>query len=188
MIQYRLLLFIIAALALLCGCGYRLGGGGALSEGYTTISIPYAGGDLDGNLTAAIIKEITATGCFEYRRDGGALSLQVKILDIYDENIDFRYDRHKDGRIKQTIIPTETRITAVAEVAVVEMGSGCTLLGPAKIAASVDFDHDFYKSRNGINVFSLGQLTDYDEAQDAAERPLNIALARKIADFVCDSW
>lgn len=176
-------------LAILCSsCGYRLGTAGDLPLSYHTISIPYVEGDFDGSLTAAIIRRIGTNGCMEYRREGGALLLQAKVIEISDENIDFRYDRHKDGRIKRTIIPTETRLIETVEVAIIDAGSGCVLRGPVRISGYVEFDHDFYKSRNGINIFSLGQLTDYDAAEDAAHRPLNEVMAKKIADFVCDSW
>lgn len=176
-------------LAFLCsGCGYQFGTAGDLPSTYHTISVPYVQGDFDGSLTAAVIRRIGTNGCMEYRQSGGALLLQAKIIEISDENIDFRYDRHKNGSIKHTIIPTETRLFETVEVAIIDAGSGCVLRGPVRITGYVEFDHDFYKSRNGINIFSLGQLTDYDAAEDAAHRPLNEVMARKIADFVCDSW
>lgn len=173
---------------ILSGCGYQFGGAGSLPQKYYTITVPYVEGDIDGALTAAIIRRISSNGAFEYRHSGGALLLQAKIIEIDDENVGFRYDRHRDGKIKQTIIPTETRLTEIVEVTVVDSGSGCAVLGPVWIRGSIDFDHDFYKSRNGINIFSLGQLTDYDSAEDAAMRPLNEVMAKKIADYICDSW
>lgn len=176
------------ALLLLCGCGYRTGAGNNL-KAYRTISIPYVCGDWDGTLTAELVKALTDSGTLQYRRCGGALTLEVEIVDEDVENIGFRYDRTtRRAKLKHDIIPIETRLIAVAEVRVVEACSGTVLLGPAQIVAAVDFDHDFYKSRNGINVFSLGQVTDVDEARDAAHSPLNYKLARKIVDFVNNSW
>lgn len=175
------------ALFLLCSCGYHFGQGG-LASTYRSISVPYVEGDLDGSLTAAIVRQLTESGDYEYRNGNGAISLSVKVIDVDDQNIGFRYDRKKKGKLTKNVIPTETRITAVAEVTVYEAATCCALLGPVLISASVDFDHDYYNSRDGINIFSLGQLSDYDEAYDAVKRPLNEALAKKIVDYVNDSW
>lgn len=170
-------------LLLLAGCGYRWGQGSVVSS-YQTISIPYVEGDEDGSLTAAIIKQISQSGTLRYCDSGGSLSLRVKLVDTNDENVSFRYDHKKDGRLSRSVIPDETRITAEVEVAVVESVSGKTIMGPVRLFADVDFDHDYYSSRHGINVFSLGQLTDYDEAYDAAQSPLNKRIAQKIVDFM----
>jgi hypothetical protein len=82
----------------------------------------------------------------------------------------------------------ETRIIATVEISVTESGSCRTLLEPVRLTASVDFDHDYYFSRNGVNVFSLGQLIDIDSAYDAVQTPLHDLLARKIVDYLNESW
>lgn len=154
------------------------------------MTVPYVEGDKDGLLTSAIIRQISARGDFEYLCDGGDLILKVVVVDLSEENIGFRYDRNKEGHISKyrDIIPTETRLIALAEVSVMEACSGVIVLGPVRLTASVDFDHDYYFSRDGVNTFSLGQLSDIDAALDAVRRPLNEALARKIVDYVADSW
>lgn len=139
-------------------------------------------------ITASIIRKITESGAYEYRNCDAALTLNVKVIDIRDENIGFRYDREKGGMLDNTIIPAETRLTAVAEVTLVDSCSRCAVLGPVLIRASVEFDHDYYNSRDGINVFSLGQLSDYDEGYDAAQKPLSEELGMKIVDYVNESW
>ncbi|MFQ5729847.1 MAG: hypothetical protein ACE5GN_05765, partial [Waddliaceae bacterium] len=93
-----------------------------------------------------------------------------------------------DDNLTHSMIPTETRIKVLAEVTVRDSCSGEMVLGPAKIYASVDYDHDYYFSRDAVNVFSLGQLTDSDAAHDAVQSPLNRALAQKIVDYVIHSW
>lgn len=180
-------LLISCTAGFLTGCGYHAGEDGIAAQ-YRTLSVPGVKGDIDGDLTSAIVEKISMSGCFEYHRDCGAATLFVELIDVDEENVGFRYDRHKDGKIRKWIIPTETRLIATAEVTLVEFGSGRTLLGPVRLTASIDFDHDYYTCRNGVNIFSLGQLTDYDEAYDAAYHPLNRALAQKIVDFICDSW
>lgn len=180
-------IFFICLIAIFPSCGYQFGQG-RLPSLYTSITVPYVEGDKDGFFTAELIKQLSLSGGFEYHRDCGALILKVVIIDFREENIDFRYDRNHEGRLTKSIIPTETRLTSIAEVVVIESASGKPILGPVRIAANVDFDHDYYSSRDGVNIFSLGQLSDYDEARDAAMTPLNRALAQKIVNYICDSW
>lgn len=168
-------------------CQYQFGQGD-LSEQYSTISIPYVEGDDEGELTTEVIHAISSSGGFKYLTCGGDLTLKIKLIEMYDENIGFRYDRHKDGKLKKGTIPTETRLYARVEVVVLETSSGVILRGPTLITTSIDFDHDYYYNRNSVNIFSLGQLNDIDEAQEAACHPLNKRLAEKITDYVLNSW
>jgi hypothetical protein len=159
-----------------------------LAGRYQTISIPYIQGDLDGSLTSAVVAEVVRTGVFEYRPCGGALLLKAKLTDSRDENIGFRYDRKKRGELRHSIIPTETRRTSYVEIVVEDPAAGSIVMGPVRISASFDFDHDYEYARDEVNVFSLGQLSDFDAACDAVQTPLNQALARKIVDYVTQSW
>lgn len=168
-------------------CGYQYGSVGIVSN-QNTITIPYAEGDWDGGLTTALIKEVATQGVFNYQRDSAALVLKVKILDYDNRDVGFRYEQKKDGELKHTIVPVETRLSLSTEVMIIESFSQKPLLGPIVLSAYVDFDHDFYSSRNGVNVFSLGQLSDYDDAYDAAMRPLNELMAQKIATYIQDSF
>jgi hypothetical protein len=131
---------------------------------------------------------MSESGALRYVSSEGDLTLTIKLIEFRDENIGFRYDRKKLGELKKAIIPTETRLHVIAEITVTETCSGKILRGPIRIATNVDFDHDFYSSYNGINVFSLGQLNDYDAAHDAVIDPLNRQLAEKIVDYVIQSW
>lgn len=182
--------FILIVLACLSlgSCGYRFGQGDGLTGRFSTLSVPYVEGDQDGSLTSAIIKEIVRAGVFEYQYSGGGLILKVKQIDLDEDNIGFRYDRKKRGTLTKDIIPTETRIAIVVEVSVIEAASCSTLMGPVRLAASVDYDHDYYSSRDGVNIFSLGQLSDLDAAYDAVQVTLNRAIAEKIADYISQSW
>jgi hypothetical protein len=180
--------FILYALCLtLVSCGYRFGQG-SIPDKYSTISIPYACGDIDGGLTGAVIKEVELNGGLQYVNCGGSIELCINLLDLRDQNIGFRYDRNKENQITHCIVPTETRVTAIVEIKVIDKCSGKCVLGPVILSSSVDFDHDYYSSRNGVNVFSLGQLNDIDAARDAVRNPLNKALARKIVEYVNESW
>jgi len=180
--KYSFYVIILGAL-ILTGCGYRFTPGGALSE-YHTISIPYVKNDSEGRMTAALIRVISSQTGLQYEKCGGDLTLLVDLLEFEEENIGYRYDRKNDGKLTHYIIPTETRLMGAAIVSLVDNISGEKIAGPAKILASIDFDHEYEKTRNSVNVFSLGQLTDYDEAYDAASEPLYRALSQKIADFI----
>ncbi len=185
--NWLLYVLIVSGWCLLTGCHYQFGRGD-LSQRYATISVPYVEGDQKGDLTTEIIRKLSTSGAFRYVNTGGDLILKIKLVEVRDENIGFRYDRKKRGELRHAIIPTETRLTVLAEVSVIEAGTGQVIRGPTRITASTEFDHTYYYTRNEINVFSLGQLTDIDAAQDAAVYPLNRCLAERIVDYVINSW
>ncbi len=186
----KLSIFFIMHISL-SSCGYQVGQSGKFTD-YQTISIPYVEGDLDGDLTAALVQAISSSGSFEYRLKDGALLLIAKVINFSDVNIGFRYDRHRNGKPSQSIIPDETRLSLTVEISLLEAASGRLLDGPVQLTAYVDADHD-YNGNNGpsdsdINKFSLGQLSNADAAFEAAERPLNRAISRKIKDYLSHSW
>lgn len=179
----KLPLFLILNSALfLNACGYHAAPAGSLSA-YHSITIPYIKNDQDGRMTAALIKEISDSG-LRYDQCTGDLTLLVEIVEYENENIGYRYGRKDHGELSHSIIPSESRLIIAAQVTLLDNSSSKPIAGPAKITATVDFDHEYEKTRNGINVFSLGQLTDYDEAYDAAFQPLYRILSQKIADFI----
>jgi hypothetical protein len=181
-----LLLLLALASFSMGGCQYSFGRGELASQ-YSTIYVPYAEGDKEGDLTTQVIKCLSLRG-FRYVNYGGDLILNMKIFELRDENIGFRYDRKKCGKLKKVIIPTETRVTMVVEVTVIETSTGKTIRGPTRIKTSLDFDHDFYSSHHGVNIFSLGQLNDIDAAHNAVMKPLHRQMAERIVDYVINSW
>lgn len=187
--QQKIRFFLICLLSswLFAGCHYQFGRG-ELSERYSTISVPYVAGDQKGELTAEIIKKISSSGAFQYVSCGGDLILKVKLLEFHEENIDFCYDRKRDGKLKKSIIPTETRVSTIAEVTLIEGRTGQIVREPVRITASTEFDHTYYATRGEVNIFSLGQFNDIDSARDAAMHPLNCNLAERIVDYVINSW
>lgn len=178
----------LIVLLFLSSCSYKAGVGGELQTRYSSISVPYIDGDQSGLLTSLVIKEVVQTGAFDFRYCNASLTLLVTVIDIDEENIGFKYDRKKRGKLTKDIIPVEARMSIVVEVSVVDAASNCTVLGPVRLSACVDYDHDYYSSRDGVNIFSLGQLTDLEEAYDTAETPLFKAIAVKIADYITNSW
>ena len=181
------ILFILLGFFYLAGCGYAIQSGDKVNVS-SGINVPFVVGDIDGQLTQELVKELATRGCRIEQRESANLLLNVELLEIRDENIGFRYDRKKRGQLTHSIVPVETRVFAKALVSVVDVRNNCTLLGPVYIEAWYDYDNDYYYSQNGVNVFSLGELSDYETAREAAKRPLYRVLARKIADYVLVSW
>jgi len=180
----RLGLWLI--LAVLSGCGYRFAN---YDQSFArTISVPYVEGDRDGAITAALIRELCNSNAYQYVPSGGEFTLHVKIVDLRDENIGFRYYRKQSGKLTNSVIPTETRLWVKTEVSVINNCNGEYALGPVLIETNADFDHDYYLNLHGINIFSLGQLSDVDSAREAVWEPLNKLLSQKIVDYVSNSW
>lgn len=180
--------FCLGLLVLLLGCGYRPGSGELLNP-YQTISIPYMGCDQDGVFTAALVHHLGVTTPLRYVVCGGDLCLKTRLISPKEENIGFRYDIEKGGIcLAPWLIPTEARLWVSAEIELVDRLSGEALIGPIVVSVYIEFDHEYYLSRNGVNVFSLGQVSDIREANDAARIPLAKALAKKIVDTVTYAW
>ncbi len=178
--------FILLAL-FFSSCGYKGGQGSIITE-YETVTVPYVKNDVDGFMTRELIRSIASRSPLRVENDEADLILSVDLFKIDEENIGFRYDRHKRGKLIDNIIPVETRLFAKAEITLIQASTGCVVIGPVVIQASYDFDHDYTSPNNAVNIFSLGQLTDYDEAYDAALKPLYHNLAVKIADYISDLW
>lgn len=173
-------------LLLFSSCQYRFGNG-ALAQ-YETLSIPYVEGDQKGELTSEIIKKMIFAGKLRYVAYGGDLTLKLRIMEWHEDNVDFRYDRKRSGKLKKSLIPTETRLTGIVEMTLIENATGKVIQGPVRVKASTEFDHTYYSARDEINVFSLGQLTDIDDARDVVMTPLSRNLAEKIVDCVLNCW
>lgn len=186
----------VMSLLSLSGCGYRGEDSNILSH-YNSISVPFVVGDQDGSLTSAIVRELSLSSPLPYSHTSGDLVLRVKILDIEEDNVGYRYDRKKRGTIRKRIIPTETRLTVQVEVTL-ENRCGQPVLPTVIITTNQDFDHDYYSTRNfdpenntnsyGVNIFSLGQLSEVDAARDTVITPINALISKKIVDYLSDSW
>lgn len=181
------LLALMLLLASITSCGFKAGSGDLIEE-FETISICFADGDWQGTLTQTLINEVATRTSLNYVNSGGDLSLVVSLKGLDENNIGFRYDQNKKGKRVDYIIPTETRLRVMAEVSLVDQTRGVEIVGPLLFEACYEFDHDFYSARNSVNIFSLGQLSDYDEALDAALKPLYQELSRKIVDYILSAW
>lgn len=182
----------VAAIGLCCslgGCGYTVGAAAHSALAGKSISIPYVEGDRFGSLTSALVKQFTGRAGLRYAPVGGDLLLKVSIVDKDDENIGFRYDHDSCGKLTKYVVPVESRTTVKVEVTLLDPCSSVSpILGPVQISAALDFDHEYYSSTGGVNIFSLGQLTDIDGARDAVLMPLYEQLAEHVADYILESW
>lgn len=149
-----------------------------------TLAIPYVENDWDGQITSAVVEQVVKNGSYRYTSGRGTLTLSIQNVEEWDDNIGFRYDRNQKGNSRQRVIPVEGRLFIAADVSLIDRATCKELLGPARITAWIDFDHDYYDNRDAINVFSLGQLTDYEEAYDAALTPLYRRFAIKVVDYI----
>lgn len=173
---------LLLILPFLGGCGYRPVD--ASSGTCKTISVPYVLGDGDGNLTAAIVREISSSLNFEHRNQDGELLLIVEVVNVANENIGFRYEQIHTREFKRSIIPVETRMIATVQVSLIDAATRCAAIPTVRLSASIDFDHEYNATYTDSNVFSLGQLSDADAAFAAASDPLNRLLAKKIIDYI----
>ena len=181
---------VIPLLLLLFGCGYH-----TKEDEEMTISVPFIKGDGDGRLTSEIIRAISATGYFEFRKNNGNRELQVAILSDGDDRIGYRYDRNPtNGELRKNIIGTENRETITVEVKLIDTYTQEIVLGPEVITASADYDYVDSNSIRDLTFiqpnghpttiinFSLGQLDSIEGAHDDAQMPIFRKLAQRIVD------
>ncbi|MDP1835482.1 MAG: hypothetical protein Q8K75_06080 [Chlamydiales bacterium] len=188
--RVRLYSFLLAVLALglsSCSGGYHLGQGEAPWLG-STVSIPYVTCDTTGEVTRALIREVATSGAFEYVDGMGSYQLCVNLRDYNEQNIGFRYDVDKNGALTRTVIPVESRSRAIAEFSLIESCSGEVVLGPERVSASVEYDHEYNSGSDSLTSFSVGQVSDIEAAREQAPRQLGEVLAERIVDYIRSAW
>lgn len=179
-------------------CGYHAGiGPGAID----TVSVPFVSGDQYGSLTTELIRQLSSSGGFLYRNDGGYYLLKVKILSVNNSVIGFRHDREWiDGSLKENLRPSEGRQAIVIEASLLESSTRKAFWGPKIITTDVDYDYvdsnslqdlsfiDPVGTRRTVLDFSLGQLEPIDSAQEAALKPLYRKIAQKVVNLLIFEW
>lgn len=185
-------LFWIILSFLFQSCGYHWQEGNERA----TLSVPFIAGDEDGTLTSEVIRSLSALGIASVHRDAD-YQLQITFTDIKTQTIGYRRDKQKvHGKVSTNIVPCEERKSVALEVSIYEKSSDKIAFGPCIITSDAEYDFidgDSIQDLVFINPkgipttvlpFSLGQLEPVEAAQEASSRPLNIRLARKIAEFV----
>lgn len=191
-------------LSVATSCGYHVGDKN-LSR-IRSISLPYVGGDVDGQLTDHLAYALAASGGFHYEQSGGRYQLNVNILSNQDHRIGYRYDRQgKEGKRLKNIVGTEQRKTMTVEVKLVDTCTEELIFGPEIVTADTEYDYIDGNSikdlifnttekeidnNNEIEVervvinFSAGQLDSQDAAAKDSLTPLYRNLAQKIVNGV----
>jgi hypothetical protein len=175
-------------------CGYRLSQHDALNQ-YSTMSVPYVKGDLDGRLTAAIIKKMNNSSKWRYVQGPADLVLAIEMIRNDREYIGYQYDRVKPtAELIDRLIPNEGRRTILVRIKVLDAHKQHVLYGPYEVEASADYDFvnfDTYKDLAFVNqegvaqsvlTFSLGQLDAQEGGSEAVLSAAYQVLAEKIVD------
>ena len=185
----RLKSLSILGLLSLSSCGYHM----TQPDEKTTLSIPYIQGDREGQLTAELTRQLTASGLYEIVSSQGELVLHVSLVGDQSQVIGFRYDRSEEsGKLEKNLMATENRRLLSATVTVSHPGKSEPLVGPITISGSGEYDYidvstlrelAFATSSGKLQKvidFSLGQLDSVEGAQDAVLSPAYAQLASKI--------
>lgn len=157
-----------------------------------SINIPYVEGDIDGQLTEALVYHLSASGLFEYKHGSSDYKLQVIVQSLTNDKIGYKRDRYKDGETRKNLMPIENRENISVEVLLKSNLSGKSVWGPKIITADIDYDYseqdslkdlafiDSHGEKYTILSYSLGQMESIYSAQDSALRPLYNRLAKNI--------
>lgn len=190
----RKLFFLIVFLSC-SGCLYKCSSPNEFA--HRSVSIPYVEGDSYGQLTEALVYQISSSGPFEYKQKLSDYRLEVAIVSLTNDKIGYKKelkkkcnDSHKKSRTN--LLPVESRENIAAQVLLRSNLCGDVVWGPKVITADIDYDYSEQDStkdlsfvgKNGdksILTFSLGQLETVSTAQDSALRPLYQKLAKNIA-------
>jgi hypothetical protein len=168
---------------------------------FPSISIPFVEGDSDGSLTYAIVEMISISGRAKVKQSRANYRLQVKIVGSNTQAIGYRRDKQKiSGKSQKNLVRSEERTTRIIEMTLYEGNGDKILQGPVRLSADSDYDcldGDSMQDLAFINPlgiqqtvlpFSLGQLESKEAAKEAATRPLNIKIAKKVANVLFDIW
>jgi hypothetical protein len=122
-------------------------------------------------------------------------------VDSHRETIGYRRDRQKiSGKVKKNLVSAEERKTLVLEMTLYAQDSNRIVYGPIRLSADAEYDYvdgdslqdlafiDPSGIQQTVLPFSLGQLEPREAAQEAATRPLNERMARKVIDAIFDVW
>ena len=180
-------LISLVIVAVLTSCHYSAGPGNSPWVG-ASVSVPYICGDLNGEYTRALIREVNQCTELCYSDGCATYQIEVAISECTDENIGFRYDRNKSGNLTDHLIPIESRNRIVAQFSLIDCHNGCIALGPEEVVVNVEFDHEFDSGSDRLNQFSLGQVTDLEATKLTVPTRAGKVLAKKIVSYICDAW
>lgn len=162
----------------------------------STVNIPYVKGDEDGQLTHSLVYQLSAAGALEYKQIDADYVLLVSVLDVSNDKIGYRKDRDLDGKLRDNLMPIESRQSIKAEVSLKSTTTDEIVWGPRTISADIDYDYveqDALKDLSFVNSsgkretilsYSLGQLESVPSAQISVRHPLYQNLAKNIVTAI----
>ena len=149
-----------------------------------TINVSPILADTDGFLMSQIVKKISSQSPLKYSICQPDFLLKVEVDQQGNKNIGYRYDVTRKDKLKKALIPTESRYILIATATLIDLKANQIVSGPTKITATLDYDFDYYKIQDNVNVFSLGQVSDFETAKDSVKNPLYSKLADLIVEFI----
>ena len=176
----------LLALLFLSSCGYHYS---SPSGGGASVSIPYIHGDSDAILNNELMYALASSGEFKVEQSGGKYLLKILLLSDVNDRVGFRYDRdNPDGHLEKNLLGVENRRTIEAEVSLIEVSSGKSIVSEQKVTASVVYDYTdpgsprdlLFSEKDPIIQFSLGQLDSYEGAFDDCSKSIYRQLSQKI--------
>jgi len=150
-----------------------------------SIRIPYVEKDPSGELTTELVEVLSRQGGFSVD-ESGRYELRVAVLDRKEQKIGYRFDPEDLAQNNKSLILNESRAKTLARVEIVDLYTNKTVLGPAHILGSIEYDHQQNNVNDDIQRFSLGQLSDVDTISDIKRTPIYRDLARKICMWLQD--
>ena len=154
-----------------------------------SLSVEYVKGDIEGQLTEALIQSISQSGLYEYVRSGGEFTLQVSILSSNSSPIGYEY-----GSNHQNLFAIENRNTVTVQIELLDSASQEALFAPFTLTTSIEFDYANVDSvrflstlypegkLNPLIRYSLGQFDSIEGSQEDATNALYQLLAQKITN------
>jgi hypothetical protein len=176
----------LLALLLLAGCGYRPDSS-CIAERYQTVCIPYTEGELSAPLTAALARQL-AQSPYRYVSSGGALLLNVEVVEINRRPRGYRYDANVENKPTKLVVTAEEEVELVAEVSLTESATGCPVLPCTRVRAALDYDFQPKETRTSQLALSLGELDSPNGARVVACTSATDLLARRIVDLLTAAW
>lgn len=168
---------------LLSSCGYHFRN----QEERPTLSIHYVTGDIEGQLTDALIKSITRSGSYQYVRANGDFLLQVHITSSSSTPIGYEYSPNNIN-----LFAIENRNAITAHVQLLDGATLEPLYEPFSVTANIEFDYANVDAVSALAVptpsgkleplirYSLGQFDSIEGSQEDATLAIYRVLAQKI--------
>jgi len=172
------------SLLFLTACGYHLGPRSELGK-YSTVSVPYIGGDSEGIFTSILIDELSSSGPLSYvSSEDGDLRLEVDIAGAKEENIGFDLPKQVSGG-KGRLVASEKRLKILVSARLIDNQTGDLVMEPVYLIEGVDFDFlPIGGATENALEFSLGQLSSEEGARAFGSRDIYRKLAKSVVYYL----